>query len=112
MAFNTDSNNDQRGNGNNGSRNNDENWKATGFLNIFLPANDGSRAKLGAIPLKASKPREKGLADWLAGDDIPDTMAEEYKKKELAARIAKVVSKLEVEYASAEPTDGKGFDLS
>lgn len=97
MAF--AKNNTNAGGDNNtaGSSNND-NWKATGFLNIYLPARDGTRVKLGAIPLKTSKPREKELAEWLV--------------EEPEHRCAVLLQKLEMEYASAEPSDSKGFDLS
>lgn len=93
MAFqtNTGNNNSQSNNASN-----DESWKAVGFLNFYLPANDGTRSKLGAIPLKAGKPREKELANWIAED--PN-------------RVALILAKLELEYASAEPSDAKGFNL-
>ena len=38
-----------------------DNWKAQGFLNFYLPAKNGGRKKLGAIPLKESKGNEKAL---------------------------------------------------
>lgn len=39
-----------------------DSWKAQGFINLYLPAKDGGkRRKLGAIPLKDSKPAEKLL---------------------------------------------------
>lgn len=108
MAFDT-------GNGsNNGNNNNtrEEQWKATGFINIFLPSREGGRVKLGAIPLKSAKPREKELADWLAGKDIPANTPEADKEDVLHARMGKLIGKLELEYASAEPSDAKGFDLT
>lgn len=90
----------------------DDNWKATGFLNIFLPSREGGRVKLGAIPLKTSRPREHELAQWLAGADLDKAMPEAAREAELEARIAKVIGKLDIEYTSAEPSEGKGFDLS
>lgn len=106
MAFDTGDNTKTNGSDNN----RDANWKATGFINIYLPANDGSRVKLGAIPLKTSKPREHELATWLAGADIPADV--QNRDDVLAQRMAKLIAKLELEYASAEPSEAKGFDLS
>lgn len=97
MAFNT--NTASQNSNTNGNNSKDESWKAVGFINIFLPARDGSRVKLGAIPLKAAKPREAELANWLAEDD------------ESKSRLNLLLNKLEMEYASAEPSDAKGFDL-
>ena len=73
-----------------------ENWKAQGFLNLYLPAKDGKRMKLGSIPLKESKPSEKTMLAWLNEDP---------------ARVAVILAKLEIEYKSATPADGSGFDL-
>lgn len=95
MAFDTGSGNNGNGRSNSQS---DDSWKATGFVNIYLPARDGTRVKLGAIPLKQAKPREKELAEWLA--ENPE------------ARCETLLAKLELEYASAEPSDAKGFDLT
>jgi hypothetical protein len=73
-----------------------ENWKAQGFLNFYLPAKNGGRKKLGAIPLKESKGNEKQLLAWLNEDP---------------ARVAQILSKLEIEYQSALPADTAGFDI-
>lgn len=78
---------------------NPDTWKAQGFLNLYLPAKDGGkRRKLGAIPLKDSKPAEKILMAWLAEDP--------------AGNSAKILSKLIIEYQSATPADTAGFDLA
>ena len=74
-----------------------DNWKAQGFLNLYLPAKDGKRMKLGAIPLKESKASEKAMLAWLNEDPT---------------RVAIILAKLEIEYKSATPADGSGFDLS
>lgn len=89
MAFN-------RNNQNNGSNGNDDSWKAAGFLNLYLPSKSGGRRKLGAIPLKESKPSEKAILDWLNADP---------------SRVATILSKLEMEYQSAVPSDTSGFAL-
>lgn len=72
-------------------------WKAQGFLNLYLPAKDGGkRRKLGAIPLKDSKPAEKLLMAWLNEDPT---------------RVTAILAKLEMEYQSASPADTSGFAL-
>jgi len=73
-----------------------ENWKAQGFLNFYLTTANGGRAKLGAIPLKVNKPKEKTLIEWLNEDP---------------SRAQVILSKLEIEYQSAVPADGSGFAL-
>jgi hypothetical protein len=80
MAFDRNS-----GSNNNNSSNKGENdsWKAEGFLNFYLPTQDGGRRKLGSIPLKGNKQSEKDL-----------------------------LAKLQLEYQAAEQAAGSGFDLS
>lgn len=73
-----------------------DSWKAQGFLNFYLPSQDGKRKKLGAIGLKMSKPNEKSLLEWLNEDP---------------SRAQVILSKLVIEYQSAQPADGTGFDL-
>lgn len=73
-----------------------ENWKAQGFLNFYLPAKNGQRRKLGAIPLKESKVNEKQLLAWLNEDP---------------SRVAQILAKLELEYQSAASNDEHAFDL-
>lgn len=73
-----------------------ENWKAQGFLNFYLPSKNGQRRKLGAIPLKEAKASEKQLLAWLNEDP---------------SRVATILSKLEVEYQSAAANDAHAFDL-
>lgn len=74
-----------------------DSWKAQGFLNLYLPAKDGKRMKLGAIPLKQSKPAEKKMLDWL---------------KEDPSRVEQILAKLDIEFKSATPDDAIGFDLT
>ncbi len=92
MSFN---NNAQRSINTNPNQQNDS-WKAQGFLNLYLPSKDGKRKKLGAIPLKESKHSEKALLQWLNEDP---------------SRVAQILSKLEMEFQSAVPGDASGFDL-
>ena len=73
-----------------------DNWKAKGFLNFYLPAKNGGRKKLGAIPLKETKANEKMLLAWLNEDP---------------SRVGQILSKLEIEYQSALPAETSGYDL-
>ena len=73
-----------------------ENWKAQGFLNFYLPAKNGQRRKLGAIPLKESKANEKRLLAWLNEDP---------------SRVTQILAKLEIEYQSADSNDEHAFAL-
>lgn len=75
-----------------------DNWKAQGFLNLYLPSKDakGGRRKLGAIPLKDSKPAEKQLMDWLNEDP---------------SRVATIMAKIVIEYQAADGGNTAGFDL-
>ena len=75
---------------------NNESWKAQGFLNFYLPAKNGQRRKLGAIPLKESKANEKQLLAWLNEDP---------------SRVAQILAKLELEYQSAASNDEHAFAL-
>ena len=74
---------------------NNKQWKAHGFLNMFLPSADGTMVKLGAIPLKEAQPSEKTLSEWLAADPT---------------RVEKVLSKLVIKYQVNQPSK-KGFKL-
>lgn len=69
---------------------------AVGFLNFYLPSRDGQRVKLGAIPLKASKEREKALVDALIANP---------------ALTAQIVAKLEVDFQPVTTGEGNFFDL-
>lgn len=80
----------------NNTQGNNDNWKAQGFLNLYLPNKDGKRTKLGAIPLKEGKPNEAKMLAWL---------------KEDPSRVSVILEKLEVEFRSSEQTEGSAFDL-
>ena len=74
-----------------------ESWKAAGFINLYLPSTDGNkRKKLGAIPLRANKPSEAALLEWLKKDP---------------ANVEKLLSKLELDFQSVEASAAIGFDL-
>lgn len=73
-----------------------ENWKAQGFINLYLPTKGGKRRKLGAVALREAKDNEKALYDWLNAD--PEN-------------VSKLASKLIVEFQTASITEGAAFDL-
>jgi DNA gyrase/topoisomerase IV subunit B len=54
---------------NNNQQDNNDNWKAQGFINLYLPSKEeGKQRKIGAIPLRISKASEKQLLEWLKAD--------------------------------------------
>lgn len=75
----------------------DESWKAQGFINIYVPTKGGGKRKLGTIPLKESKPAEKALIDFL-------------KANEKNAAI--LLSKMELNFQTAEHNESSDFDLT
>lgn len=79
---------------NRNNQNQTDDWKASGFLNLYLPSKDGKQRKVGAIALKGE--RGKALAEFLGSG--PEN-------------LAKFVSKLTIDYQSAEPSEGGQFDL-
>ena len=89
MAFNTNTNTAANAQSN-------DSWKAQGFINLYLPAAEGKKRKLGAIPLKAARSSEKALMEWLESDP---------------ANVTKLAERLIVEYQNANATEGHGFLL-
>ena len=74
-----------------------DSWKAEGFVNLYLPSTDGGkRKKLGAIPLRNSKPSEAALLEWLKKD---------------ANNVNKLLAKLELDFQSVEAAASIGFAL-
>lgn len=94
-----DSNNSGRGNNSNRGNGNNDGWKAQGFLNLSLPSKTSKSGfrKLAGIPLKDSIQSEKILREWI--------------EKDPAAACAAILSGLKIEYQSAEPAAGSGFDI-
>ena len=74
----------------------DESWKAQGFINLYLPRKNGERAKLGTIPLRDSRDNEAALRAWLEADE---------------ANITKLMEKLTIEYRPAQGDESTGLDL-
>lgn len=77
------------------SRPQDDSWKAQGFINLYITAPDGTKKKLGAIPLKDARNAERSLREWLSAN--PEKNA------------AKLLSALAIEYRDAE-SDGPAMD--
>ena len=74
-----------------------DSWKASGFVNLYLPSTDGGkRKKFGAIALRDSKPAEAALIQWLKADP---------------ANVAKLLSKMEIDFQSVEASNAIGFAL-
>lgn len=74
-----------------------DSWKASGFVNFYLPSTDGGkRKKFGTIPLRDSKPAEAALLEWLKKDP---------------ANAAKLLSKMEIDFQSVEASAAIGFAL-
>ena len=76
----------------------DTSWKAQGFLNLYLPTTGGDKRKIGAIPLRESNEHENNLLEWLL--------------KDIDGNTAKLLSKLIIEFRTAEAAEGSGLDLS
>lgn len=50
---------------NNASEQSNENWKATGFINVYVNVGNGNKRKLIGIPLKEQKAFERMLLERL-----------------------------------------------
>jgi hypothetical protein len=72
-------------------------WQKDGYLNLYLPTEDGGKRKLGAIGLRLSNENEAKLLQWL--EENPEN-------------VEKLMAMLILEYNSAKPTAGTGFLLS
>lgn len=81
---------------NNATAANNEAWKSGGFLNFYLPTENGEQKKLGAIGLRLNNEDEDALRQWLDADP---------------ANLEKLVQHLTVVYRSAEKKPGSGFKL-
>lgn len=100
MAFDTNNGSGRNGNsGNNNARENNEAWKAHGFINLYVKNKGGTRSKLGVIVLKEANVREHELSKWLAGDDENKT------------NLALLANRIQFEYNPADTGDASHFDL-
>lgn len=57
-----------RNSGNNSNSQGNADWKASAFVNVYLPRKDGTRMKLGFIALKGDHQEQKRVLDTLRGD--------------------------------------------
>lgn len=81
------------------ARGNKEESSALGFINIYLPYENGQgRRKLGYIPLMNNNVDETKMAEWLLNDPK-------------GLKIAYVLSKMQLEFNSAVRAEGTGFAL-
>ena len=46
-----------------------DSWKATAFVNVYIPRADGSKAKIGALPLKMGKKVDAALIERLKTEE-------------------------------------------
>lgn len=83
-------------NSNSQSGNNDD-WKASAFLNVFLPRRNGTRMKLGFFPLKESNVDQAKLIAWI--------------KEDPEARLAALLNKLVIEFHEVGSQDESDLDL-
>lgn len=75
---------------------NNESWKATAFLNIYVPSQDGGRKKIGFIALKESRNTDRQLIDFLSADP---------------GNLEKLTQRLELEFNLADGDDSNGLAL-
>lgn len=61
-----------------------DSWKAQAFLNLYVTRADGTKAKIGAIPLKTSKKFEAALIERLSQEGglqaFADAVAFDFQK--------------------------------
>lgn len=98
MAFDTGA---QRNNRSNDQQNTE--WKAQGFLNMYLPTADGGRAKLGAVALKDANTAGVNQKKLLVGLNVSDAERDRIVEKIRASII--------IEFRSANQAEGAGFDI-
>lgn len=90
MAFNKDKNKSSS----NGNGSDAQDWKADGFINFYLPREDGGKRKLGTIMLYERNEPQAALIERLKKD--PEA-------------IKALADALIVEFNTAEIKEGTGF---
>lgn len=88
---------DRQNQGRNSQSGNNDDWKASAFINVFLPRRNGTRMKLGFFPLKESNVDQAKLIAWIKED--PET------------RLANLLGKLIIEFHEVGNTDESDLDL-
>jgi hypothetical protein len=91
MAFNNTS---KQATLNNGPSNN--NWKATAFLNLYLPDKDGGRRKVGFVALKENRSIDRQLIEFLQADE---------------GNVEVLLGKLQLEFNMADGSDSSALAL-
>ena len=97
MALNMPTRNNVRSMPQRGGQN--DNWKSDAFINLWLPRRDGSRAKLGSIPLKLSRTNDAQVIEHLA--NAPD----------LEAALEQLKERIVIDFNMADGSDSAGLDL-
>jgi hypothetical protein len=91
-----------------------DNWKAAGFINLYLPKAEGGQTKLGAIALRMSNPDEAALFSWLKANKPVPVEAEDPDTGEVINRdmlpIEILLSQIVIDFREVR-TDGKRFAL-
>lgn len=88
---------DRQSNNRGGQSGNNDDWKASAFINLFLPRKNGGRMKLGFIALKESNVDQAKLIAWV--------------KEDPEARLASLLTKLEIEFHEVGSKDESDLDL-
>lgn len=76
----------------NQSADQNENWKATAFINVYVNVGEGNKRKLIGIPLKEAKAFDRSLIERLQQDGGVDALQEnitltfEMAEKETSAK--------------------------
>lgn len=65
----------------------DTSWKATAFINLYLPTKDGGRRKMGYIALKDSKALDREIITYLS-EETEERTKELLSKMELDFNLA------------------------
>ena len=65
-------------------------------MNIYLPRKDGTKKKLGAIPLRPSNSEDMQIAKWLDADE---------------GNLQKLLAKIQIDFRAVGQNDGADLDL-
>ena len=76
--------------------NNNDDWKAQAFLNVWLPTKAGGRRKVGSIPLKISRAGDAQLIEHLSGGEDA---------------LRSLVNKMEFDFQLSGGNPDSAFDL-
>ena len=88
---------DRQSNNRGGQSGNNDDWKASAFINLFLPRKNGSRMKLGFCALKSSNVDQQKLIEWI--------------RENPEERLASLLDKLVLEFHEVTSSDESDLDL-